>query len=228
MTIKHDALEVLVRVVVGCMPPIGKEKRRANEAHLIACARRPQNIPYNEFRKGLVDGTEMYDAIVAYASSIGKKTIDAETIARYFGSAKHVEKTRLELLDSGVKKDTYFFIHTLFAHTLIPVVVTDVKGDGIFDGIYHGINNCDVVISNIKSFPSDLGKVTSGKTVLTHFPLLVMADPDDQLTGELIAEQGKSEEFRYCCKCLSEKGLDHKKIRMYMKWIDNSIQLYEL
>lgn len=228
MKITKDALAALLRIVVGCKPPIGKEKRRKNEAHLVACAKQNEDIFFDSFRSGLFDGTQMYDAIAVFAADMKKVDIDLEVILRYFGCLQHAKKTVSELEEANAKHDSIFFLHTLFAHLVIPIEIIEIDmSQRTFTGLYSN-DGLQVEVKNVMFFAVDEMHIKKGNIVFSHFPLFVSNGASKQLIDYLLDSQAKDNNFMKAVRCFSERGLDHRKIPMYCKWIEESIERYDL
>lgn len=226
MKITKEALSALLRIVVGCKPPMGKEKRRQNESHLVECSRKKNDIEFDFFKSGLADGSEMYDKIASLALSMGKEDIDLEVVIVYFGGREHITKTISELHEANVNSNSVFFLQTLFSHLLTPVKIIklDLK-EGFFDGVYVN-GKCNVEVKNIMFFSEDEKEIFIGNEVLIHFPLYVSSFSN--LNEFLIKEQDFDKEFMKSVKFFSEVGLDHQKIPMYCNWIKESRRKYSL
>jgi hypothetical protein len=210
------------------MPAIGKEKRRKNEEHLFFSMENKVDVEFNEFKKGLADGTEMYDSIAKFAISRGKDKIDKEVVLAYFGNSDHIKKTVSELTEDNVELDSIFALHTLFIHLVTPVQITEVNESGnSFSGKYENGTN-EIEVRDVLFLSRDKHLIEKGNKVFTHFLLFVAKCDNERLENELLDSQVSDANFMKAIRCFSQRPIEHKNAQMYLKWAKESIGKYNL
>lgn len=227
MIITISGLEALVKVVISCHP-IGQSKKKLNEKYLVDCFRRGEDINFIEFKKGLLEGSVMYENIYDFAIINRRSCIDEDLIWRYFGNKNHIIKSHNELVEAAYYEINPMAAHRmLIMHTLIPLEVSEVS-NGTFSGIYRN-KGFEITLRNFIVMNWDLPFLSVGKVVLVHYPLLVASDLTDlDLISYLNQEQLGSYEFSNALTSWNKKVIDHNRLPELKKVIANAIKEYKL
>lgn len=204
----HSGLDFFYRIFFSCYTT-GKLSSEHNREVFKRCLGLGADVPFAKLQGQLIGWEERGSGIVEVAQGMGKAVIDEHVLQEYFGGSVHTEVILTDLAKDQVKPQSPFSRYTVLLHLLIPVVVEMVDVDKRVLDVAYRNEEIEVHLKNVLYLQADGNSIEVGKTVLTHFPLVVATDPSNETINRLLEKQRRDAYFMEACRFFSANGIDY-------------------
>lgn len=192
MKLSASGLELLAGIVATCMAKRGEEPT-VRQLELLSRGQ-DKELSLEEFRHifPLEHGTA--ERIVDFAQKIGRRKIDDQTVACFFGGKEHINYALNDISDQGVSGALTKIL--LVFHLLLPVEIQKDKKKLI--GMYVNAGT-EIMLHDIQALPINGLEIFVGQRVLVHYGYVICTCRDKKVYQAILDEQSSSSVFLEAC-----------------------------